>query len=113
MTYLCFGSARAKQVQSHAIPAIKPRLFLCLQIRVRREREGCEHEWEKEVAIWAASAARFQGNGICQRFPFANYKAKGGGEAFTAETFFTGDFFDCIVIASFEVDDALEVFGGH
>ena len=46
-------------------------------------------------------------------FPFADYEAKGGGEAFTAEPFFTGDFFDGFVIAAFEVDDALEVFGGH
>ena len=105
--------------------------------------DAWEHGWEVEIAIWAASAAltqavacvRFRGysmskcfpfaefgqlplpgflsNGMSKCFPFADYEAQGGGEAFTAETFFMGDFFDGIVVAAFEVDDALEVFGGH
>ena len=37
----------------------------------------------------------------------------GSGEAFTTEIFFKGDFFDYVEVSTFDVDDALNVFGGH
>jgi len=45
--------------------------------------------------------------------PFADDEAKGGGEAFFTEAFVLGDLLDGVVVSAFEVDDALEIIGGH
>ena len=45
--------------------------------------------------------------------PFSDDETQGGREAFFAEPFVLGDLLDGVVVAAFEVDDALKVIGGH